>query len=40
MYWINSASLTISLDEINEYNVNINKTKKIDIRIKPDILFK
>ena len=40
IYWINSASLTTSLDEINEYTVNINKTKKVNIRIKPDILLK
>ena len=39
-YWINSASLTTSLDEINEYTVNINKIKKVNKRIKPDILLK
>ena len=40
MYWINSASLTTSIDEINEYTVKIKRIKKINKRIKPDILLK
>ena len=40
IYWINSASLTTSLDEINEYTVKIKSIKKINKRIKPDILLK